>query len=305
MTLISCLAMVGHATAQIAVDVILEQDQFLRDEPLSVKVRVTNRSGQTIRLGDDNDWLDFTVQDGRGQPVERFGELPVKGEFSLGSAQVATRTVELTPVLHFAQPGRYQITATVRIKAWGAETTSKAKYFEIVHGTKLWEEEFGVPQSGGVPELRKYALQQASYQKQLRLYLRLTDATESRVMNVMALGPLVSFSRPEAQIDKESNLHVIFQVGARSFIYTKIDADGQVQLRQTHDYSLSRPGLHRDEAGRIVVGGGQRRFASTDIPPTAFTNFLGVMPGVDEVPATNRTTNGAAAPGTEKKPQKK
>jgi hypothetical protein len=44
-------------TAQVAVEILLDQEQFLRDESLPVKVRVINRSGQTLRLGQDNDWL--------------------------------------------------------------------------------------------------------------------------------------------------------------------------------------------------------------------------------------------------------
>jgi hypothetical protein len=80
------------------------------------------------------------------------------------------------------------------------------------------------------------------------------------------LGSLVSFSRPEAQIDKESNLHVLFQTGARSFNYSMVSPDGILRVRQTHDYTGTRPALKIND-GRIRVSGGMRRSTSTDLPP--------------------------------------
>jgi len=282
LTLLGLLVLVACASAQITVEVVIDQEQFLRDESLPVKVRVTNRSGKTLSFGKDNQWLDFVVQDGRGQPVARSGEVPVTGEFNLEAGQVATRKADLMPYFDLAQPGRYQVTATVRIKEWNAEAVSKAKHFEIVRGTRLWEEEFGVPLGGGAPDMRKYSLQQANYQKQLKLYARLTDAAETKVIGVLALGPLVSFSHPEAQLDKEGNLYVLFQIGARSFTYMKVNCDGMTLVRQTHDYSSTRPVLRRDDSGKIVVAGGQRRLSMADIPPTPLTNFLGTLPPVEE-----------------------
>jgi hypothetical protein len=110
-------------------------------------------------------------------------------------------------------------------------------------------------------------LQQASYLKQLKLYLRLTDDTENKVFRVFPLGTLVSFSRPEAQIDKESKLHVLFQTGARSFIYSVVSPDGILLVRQTHDYTQTRPILKNGDDGRIHVSGGMRRPTSRDLPP--------------------------------------
>ena len=49
------------AMAQVSVEVILPQEQFLRDESLPAKVRVTNRSGQPIDLGAEPNWIVFTI----------------------------------------------------------------------------------------------------------------------------------------------------------------------------------------------------------------------------------------------------
>lgn len=254
------------ALAQLAVEVVVDQEQFLRDETIAVKVRVTNHSGQTLRLGADNEWVTFVVEGIDSGSVGRQGEVQVKGEFKLESAHVATRKVELTPAFDLSEPGRYNVTATVRIKEWGIEMPSKPCRIEIVRGTKLWEQEFGVPVPGGAPDTRRYILQQASYGKQQMLYLRLADLDDHKVFRVAPLGPLVSFSRPEAQVDRNSELNILFQSGARSFVFYVIRPNGDVAIRQTYDYLGTRPMLRQAEEGRIFVSGGSRRVTPDDVP---------------------------------------
>jgi hypothetical protein len=259
------LAMTAFSRAQLSVDLILDQEQFLRDESLQVKVQISNRSGQTVELGKDAAWLEFSIENLDGSLVTSLGEVPVEGILKLESAMVATRALDLLPFYDLSRPGRYAISASLRVKNWDQEFASKRKTFDIVGGSKIWEQEFGVP-SKGIPEVRKYALQQASYSKRLMLYVRLTDASENKVIRVFPVGPLVSFSRPEAQIDKQSNLHVLFQTGARSFFYHVISPDGKVILKETYEYTSSRPILKGSDDGKIFVAGGSRRVPADVVP---------------------------------------
>jgi len=136
--------------------------------------------------------------------------------------------------------------------------------------------------------LLRYALQQASYRRQLKLYLRLTDVSENRVFRVFPIGPLVSFSQPEAQLDKASYLHVLFQTGARSFLFHVINPEGEVVLRQSYDYTETRPTLRANPEGRIYVGGGARHLTATDIPPSLTSNLAVPPPGPDSPLSTNK-----------------
>ena len=258
-------------TAQVSVEVALEQEQFLRDESLPVKVRITNRSGRTLKLGRDADWLTFTVESREGRNVKRVGELPVKEEFTVESSMVATRRVDIARSFDLEMPGRYTVAAQVKIPEWDQELQSATKGFEVVRGAPLWEQLVGLPGNGGTPEVRKYVLQQANV-KRLTLYARVTDENEHKTFKLLPVGHMVSFSRPEAQVDKASNLHLLFQTGARSFSYSMITPDGDLVLRQRHDYSGSRPVLRAMEDGRILVAGGQRMFANDDLPPPLSVN---------------------------------
>ena len=292
LTVIGLLGTALAAVAQVSVEVVLDQDQFLRDESLVVKVRVTNRSGQAIDLGKDSEWLSFAVESLDGKVVNKLSDPNVTGEFRLESARVATRQVDLAPSYNLGEPGRYSVAATVKIKAWNEEVSSKPRTFQIVRGTKLWEQEFGVPGVAGTPDARKFILQQANYQNSLKLYLRVADASDNVAYRVFPLGQLVSFSQPEAQVDKASYLHVLFQTGARSFLFQVISPDGDVVLRQTYDYTEKRPALRANDGGRIFVAGGARRLAASDLPPSQTSDPSAPRGGAASPPATNTPTDG-------------
>jgi hypothetical protein len=268
------------APSQITVEVLLDQDQFLVGESLPVGARITNLSGQTLRLGGESDWLTFDIESARGSVVQKTGDVPVVREFTLQSSKMATKRVDLAPYFTLTQPGRYYITATARIPDWPRTIPPSAKKgFDILEGAKLWEQEFGVPLPHGTtnttPEVRKYILQQANYLKgQIRLYLRVTDASGARTFRVFPIGTLLSFSRPEFQVDKYSRLHVLYESGPHSFSYTVFSPDGSLLVRQTYDFKATRARLKVDDEGNISVLGGSRHVTSNDLPPPETTEGL-------------------------------
>jgi hypothetical protein len=259
----------GSVSAQISVEVVQEQQQFLEGEALPVAVRITNRSGQTLHLGAEPDWLTFSVESSDGLIVSKLGEVPVTGEFVLDSSKMATKRVDLAPYFAVRHQGSYSIIAGLHMKQWGQDIFSAPKTFEVINGAKMWEQEIGVPQPGGAgaPEARKYILQQANYIKgHLRLYLRVTDA-DGKALKVVPIGPMVSFGRPDPpQIDNLSNLHVLYQNGPFSFSYTVFNPNGELVTRQVHNYTTTRPRLVANGDGEIVVKGGERRVTANDVP---------------------------------------
>src|SRR5580700_881145 len=73
-----------NAPAQVAVDLKLDQDQFLPGETMPLSVHITNRSGQTIHLGNDG-WLTFYIQADNGSVVNKKMDPPVKDPFDLNN----------------------------------------------------------------------------------------------------------------------------------------------------------------------------------------------------------------------------
>src|ERR1041385_79626 len=258
--------------AQVSVDVVFDEDQFLRGEAIKAAVRITNLSGRDLHLGGEEDWLTFTVESREGAVVSRLADVPVKGEFVLESARRATKRVNLEPYFNFGRTGRYAVVANVRIKDWDQERKSEPKPFYVIEGARLWEQDFGVPRltgaTNGPPEIRKYVLQQANYRKDhLRLYLRVSDESGAHIIRTVPIGTILSFSRPEPQIDKFSNLHIIYQSWARTFSYSVFTPDGELKTRETYDYVDTRPRLQVDSDGFISVIGGVKRIAPEESLP--------------------------------------
>jgi hypothetical protein len=263
-----CVFSASGAFAQMRVELSFDQEHFLPNEELLAKVRVYNSSGQTLVLGKEIDWLTFNVEakDGSIVPIRKNPD--VVGEFTLPSAHRATKSVDLAEAFELVKFGRYTVTAMVKVAGWGESFASKSKVFDISTGVKLWEQAFGIPaeRQGGRPEIRKYVLTQANHVKQLNLYLRITDESENYTYKIFPIGGVISFSKPEPQVDRYSNLHILYQDGARTFLYTAITPDGLQLSRQTWIYTESRPQLVARN-GRVEVKGGARRVSASDLPP--------------------------------------
>ena len=265
-----------RVSAQVTVELKFDQEQFLPSESVPVAVKITNRSGQPLHLGADPDWLTFTVEAAEGFVVIKNAEVPVVGEFDLESAQEAVKRVDLQPYFAMTKPGRYRVIATLRIKDWSSHVTSQAKSFDVISGAKLWAQDFGVPsEPGHPPEARRYTLEQANYLKeQLRLYVQVSDVPETRVYKVSVLGPMVSFSHPEAMVDRISQLHVLWQTGGQSFSYALINPNGTIGQQETYDNFESRPRLTVNDEGEVSVKGGTRRMKATEYPSVKSPNEL-------------------------------
>jgi len=262
-----------NAPAQVVtVKLSLPQDQFLPGETLPVAVQVTNNSGQTLHLGADAGWLRFSVESRDDSfVVMKNDDPPVVGAFDLGSAEVATKRVDLAPYFKLTRQGSYHLIATVRVKDWNVEIPSPAQPFDVIDGAKLWSQSFGLPIPAGatntVPEVRKYTLEQANYlRSQLRMYVQVSDDPEIHIFKVRAIGPMVSFSQAEARVDGLSFLHVLYQSGARVYTYSVISPDGDIVRQENYDFSNSRPRLQTDDLGNTTVLGGVRRVKPDDFP---------------------------------------
>ncbi len=269
-----------RAAAQVTVELELEQDQFLPCEAMPLAVKITNLSGQPIHLGADATWLTFTIESVDSFVVLKKSEVPVLGEFDLESSQMGIKRVDLAPYFTVNKTGRYKIIATIHIPDWTATVTSAPKSFDIIHGAKIWSQDFGVRTgTNAAPDVRKYTLEQANYlRSQLRLYVQLSDGEEQRIFHTESLGAMVSFSAPEAQIDRTSQLHVLWQAGAQAFTYCLVGPDGKMIRKETYDNFNGRPRMSVNQNGEVIIIGGTRRTAATETPSVIAPSELRAAP---------------------------
>lgn len=262
------LLSLAGGTAQVTLQLSLEQEQFLPGEILPLAVRIVNRSGQTINLGGDNDWLKFTVESRDVPVVVRTGEPPVAEDIVLDSAHAAIKEVNIAPYFNLKKPGHYTVSATAMLKDWNRQISSAPISFDIVNAASLREIEFGVPLPAGVsnrpPEVRKYVLLQANYLKKLMLYFQLSEPT-GKHDKVYTLGQMLNMNLQDTQLDRLSNLHVLYQVGAHTSSYVMINPDGELMKRQTYEFT-TRPRLRIEDDGRVVVVAAARVERPNDLP---------------------------------------
>lgn len=263
------LAHIGLALAQVSVEVIMDQTEFLSHEAIPVAVRISNNSGQPLRFGKD-DWLNYLVEARSGYVVEKYTDPPMAHDFELGTSEVGMQRSELSPYFNLSRSGHYTLTASVKLADWGAEVTSKPVGFDVIQGIKLWEQAFGMPSSSPTnhepPEIRKYILQKADYLKHITLYFRLTDESESQVFRVVPIGPMTSYSQTQTLLDTQNNLHLLYEESARTYSYSVINPDGVLITRQQYYYTDAPPRLKPDDRGGVLVSGGLRHPTAADVP---------------------------------------
>jgi len=108
--------------------------------------------------------------------------------------------------------------------------------------------------------------------------VQVSDESETHIFKIRAIGPMVSFSQPEAQVDRLSHLHVMCQSGARVFTYSVVSPDGDIVWQEIYDYFNTRPRLHTDDDGNITVLGGARRVKPNDMPVVKPPNEVPAAP---------------------------
>jgi hypothetical protein len=259
----------------ITAELQLAQDQYLPDEDLQLTVKITNRSGQPVTFGRDDKWIALSIVGENNYIVPKISDMPVSGEFTLLSGQTGARALNPTPYFDLRRQGHYRISAILRIAQWNVEIPCKPANFTVANGLPLHGRvnlQFGVPPPPGVtnvlPEIRNYSLIKVAYLDRLKLYFRLTDSN-GRTLKVFPLSRMLSFSEPEAQMDRFNNLHVLMQTGARAFTYSIVSPNGLLLARQVYEYTSARPVLKITDDGDIFVGGGQRVLTVEDVPPPA------------------------------------
>jgi len=298
----------ANSLAQVTVETVFEHEQYLASEPLRVGIRITNFSGQTLRMGDTPDWLDLLIESERGRVGPAELTPPIIEPFEIPSSSRATRWVDLVPHFEVGRIGQYKVTPTVRVADLGQEVIGKAATVSITGGARIWEQEFGVRCIGGdapgALEVRRYALIQAMNQKRVALYVRVADQADVRVFGVLPVGPVLAFSRPEAQVDGASQLHVLSQTSARLFTYCVVSPNGELTVRQLHRYTDGRPALRAKEDGSVTVLGGRRQVTPSDVPAPERKPESAIEPPPTLPPPATTTTPPVPSPKESNKNKK-
>jgi hypothetical protein len=248
------------AHGQLAVNLKVDQDTFLLYESIPVRVSLRNLTGRTLQLTPDpaQPWLELIIVDDTGKIVPALGGMKLDEAVLIPSAQTLTRTIDPLPLFDLRRRGNYKIQARVTIA--GNQVISNPIAITILEGRELWIQTVGLPvNEKNEDQYRTYSLLAQRTMAQDKLYVCVKDEPHQLVYGMIALGQLLPLSEPEARVDKEGHLHVLFHGAPRSFGYVEVTPQGQLVNRMAFSDRLSKPRLVI-AGGRVKVDGGEQTF---------------------------------------------
>jgi hypothetical protein len=255
-----------RAQAQIQVDIKLARLQYIAYEPVIVTVGITNLAGRDIDLrnGDEQAWFGFEITGGEGQPIAqsttKLSQPPVRIE----AGQRVTQKINLTPLYAVHDFGTYHVRAYIHFADLSRFFYSPRKVFEITDARPIWQRTVGVPDSASAPgNVRTYSLLTNRFPNHTALYVRVEDKDTGIVYATESLGHIISMDEPQAQLDRENQLHILHCAAPRSWAYTRIGLNGEVLARSSFLEAKTRPRLFHAADGEVVVKGGMSQEVAT------------------------------------------
>jgi hypothetical protein len=248
------------AAAQLLVTLEMNKKSYIAYEPILATVSVANRTGKDVVLGDHEgqSWLGFQVNVIGGDTILPPSGPPRVDPTVLPAGKSIRETISLG---HFYPLGRldnYSIRASVFFNEFGQHFASNTAAIRINEGQRFWEEQIGVPAKNGQTAYRKFTLMSFQEDQQMSAYVRVRDDRSQRVLATYALGRLVPHHDPQATLDGQNQLHVLFMTGPRYYRHCVISPEGEKMSENIYEEkNASSPTLMLANTGAVNVRGGQ------------------------------------------------
>jgi len=248
-----------RAQAQIQVDLKLARLQYIAYEPMLATVGVTNLAGRDIELRDfgEQAWFGFEITGAEGQPIAASNNKLVQPPIRIEAGKRVTQKINLTPLYSVHDLGIYHVRAYIHFGDLNRFFYSQRKVFEITDARPIWQRTVGVPTDGSAAgNVRTYSLMSNRFPDHTSLYVRVEDKDTGIVYATLPLGRIIAMDEPQAQLDRENQLHVLHCGAPRSWTYSRIGLNGEVLAHSTFYETKTRPRLFHSAEGEVVVKGG-------------------------------------------------
>lgn len=274
------------ASAQINLDLKLDRNLYIADEPITGELIIVNMAGRDLIFGESGgmQWLDFNITDGAGYLIS-----PVAGETSerpivLTAGQTYKHKVVINRRYPMSKLGTYRIKASVHFPQMNRVFETKLVTVQVTDGQAMWSQIVGVPQ--GYPDagrFREYSLITYYHGARSRaLYFRLKDSDSGVVYRTYSLGDYLALRQPTHAIDSQNQLHILHMTGPQTYKYTVINIEGEaVKQRILYEKGSNRPELKSNSYGEVtLVGGLSEEEAKTPYEQQEFQRISERPPGL-------------------------
>jgi len=246
------------AFAQIQVELKFPRLQYISYEPVVANVTITNLAGRDVDLhdADGQSWFGFEITgsgDASIAPVANPSTEPLK----ISSGQRVTRKVNLTPLFAVHDFGTYRVRAHIYFGDLNKFFYSATKVFEVSDARPIWQKTVGIPAEGVVSgNARTYSLMMNRFPDHTSLYVRVEDKDSGMVYATYSLGQAIAFDQPQAEFDRQNQLHVLYCAAPRAWAYARVGLNGELISRASFSETKSRPRLVHSDDGMVKISGG-------------------------------------------------
>ncbi len=248
-----------QAHGQIQLDIKFVRLQYIAYEPVIATVGITNLAGRDIDLSDNDEqkWFGFEITGSEGQPIAESTRKLVQPSLRIEAGKRVTQKINLTPLYAVHDLGTYHVRAYLHFADLNRFFYSPRKVFEITDARPIWQRTVGIPpEVSASGNTRTYSLLMNRFPNYTGLYVRVEDKDTGIVYATESLGHIISMDEPQAQLDRENQLHVLYCSAPRSWAYTRIGLNGEVLARSSFLEAKTRPRLAQSPGGDVVVKGG-------------------------------------------------
>jgi hypothetical protein len=247
------------AQAQLQVDLKFTRLQYIAHEPVVATVAVTNLAGRDIELrdGDGQSWLGFEITGSEEQPIAPLSGTNREAPLRIQAGQRVTRQIDLTPLYPVYEYGPYHVRTNIYFADLGKFFYSSTRVFEVTDARPIWQQTVGIPDGAGASgDVRTYSLLTNRFPDHTSLYVRVQDKDTGVVYATYSLGRTISFEQPQAEIDRDNQLHVLHCAAPRAWSYARIGLDGKLLTHSSFMETNTRPHLVHSGKGEVAVKGG-------------------------------------------------
>jgi hypothetical protein len=255
-----CLGLAATAQAQIQVELRFPRLQYVAHEPVLATVKITNLTGRDIDLHDEGGrrWFGFEVNAGEGRLLAPLRPPPPEPALHVETGKTVTRKINLTPAFPVHDLGAYHVRANVFFADLNKFFYSQTKVFQVAEARPIWQRTVGVPEgSPGAGEARTYSLLSNRFPDHTSLYVRVEDKNRGVVYKTYSLGRALGYDEPQAELDRENQLHVLHCAAPRNWSYSHIGLNGELLTHSTFMETKTRPRLRHTADGAVAVRGGK------------------------------------------------
>ncbi len=103
---------------------------------------------------------------------------------------------------------------------------------------------------------REYQVLTFTDSRKTYLYIKVVDNTTGQPLQTYALGEVLLFRKPEATVDRDQRIHILFLSTPSVWSHIVVDSDGKVVSRDFHKRgAASDPRLVTFGNGEVLVAG--------------------------------------------------